>query len=324
MADLQPEIPQEIEHELDRAQRRGRRLVRSQEQQVDVAERRQHAAAVAAGGRDGETIGGDLGGLAHGVAEQRGDQPIHQSGEPPRRLQAGEFATLELRLHMLLDASEMAADGGKCRGPRMAERGFPEPGQRFGELVRDDCRFGRGRSGGGRFSCGRLGLAGYGDRLTSNFPWLADPMAQPAILARYSFVNASRGARVSGSIAARASRNGSAETRSGAAVTCRPAVASTSACANSGKPAAPSRPAPRSSAGKQHRRASHHRLRHAGQPGDMHAPAPSGRALRDLVQEHDAALPFLHPHRVRAQPRQSAARDRQVHGNAWRRSCGIG
>ena len=43
-----------------------------------------------------------------------------------------------------------------------------------------------------------------------------------------------------------------------------------------------------------------------------------------LVQEHHPALPFLHPHRVRPQPRQRVGQFAQVRGNAWRRWCGSG
>ena len=51
---LQAEIPQEIQHVFDDLQRLRRRIVRGQEQQIDVAERRQHAPAVAAGRGDAQ------------------------------------------------------------------------------------------------------------------------------------------------------------------------------------------------------------------------------------------------------------------------------
>ena len=56
MADLQAEVPQEIQHVFDDAQRLGWRVLFGQEQQVDIAERRQHAAAIAAGGGDAKML----------------------------------------------------------------------------------------------------------------------------------------------------------------------------------------------------------------------------------------------------------------------------
>ena len=55
---------------------------------------------------------------------------------------------------------------------------------------------------------------------------------------------------------------------------------------------------------QQRRRAAHDGCRHAGQFRDMHAPGPSGRALGHLVQEHHAAPPLLHAHRMRPESRQ--------------------
>ena len=59
--DLQAQIPQQIEHVLDDALAPRRLLVGQQEQQIDVGERREQAAAVAARGDDRHALG--IGGI---------------------------------------------------------------------------------------------------------------------------------------------------------------------------------------------------------------------------------------------------------------------
>ena len=56
VADLHAEVPQEVEHVLDDLQRLAGRFAGGEEQQVDVAEWRQHAAAVAAGAGDRQML----------------------------------------------------------------------------------------------------------------------------------------------------------------------------------------------------------------------------------------------------------------------------
>ena len=56
MADFQSEVPEEVQHVFDDTQRFRRRILGGQEQQVDVAERRQDAAAITAGRRDAEVF----------------------------------------------------------------------------------------------------------------------------------------------------------------------------------------------------------------------------------------------------------------------------
>jgi len=56
VTDLHAEIPQEIQHVLDHAQRLLRGFRAGEEQQVDIAERRQHATAISAGGGDREVV----------------------------------------------------------------------------------------------------------------------------------------------------------------------------------------------------------------------------------------------------------------------------
>ena len=56
VADLELQVPEHVEHRLDDALAPGGLLVGKQEQEVDVRSRRQRAAAVAAGGDDGEAL----------------------------------------------------------------------------------------------------------------------------------------------------------------------------------------------------------------------------------------------------------------------------
>ena len=57
MADLQPQVPQHVENEFDDAFAPGGLLEGAHEQKVDVRARRQLAAAIAAGGDDGDALG---------------------------------------------------------------------------------------------------------------------------------------------------------------------------------------------------------------------------------------------------------------------------
>src|SRR5579885_614547 len=57
VADLEPEVPQQVEHELDDLLAARRLLVGPQEEQIDVGERRQLAAAEAAGRHDRKPLG---------------------------------------------------------------------------------------------------------------------------------------------------------------------------------------------------------------------------------------------------------------------------
>ncbi len=57
VADLQPQVPQQIEHVLDHALAPGRLLVGQQEQEIDIGERSEQPAPVAAGGNDRHVLG---------------------------------------------------------------------------------------------------------------------------------------------------------------------------------------------------------------------------------------------------------------------------
>ena len=102
VADLEAEIPQQVEHVLDDALAPGRLLVGQQEQQIDVGARRQQPAAVAAGGDDRHALGvGRVGGAVdvrdRVVVDERGSaRPGTATG--PRR------------------------SAGRCRRPRAARR----------------------------------------------------------------------------------------------------------------------------------------------------------------------------------------------------------
>ena len=85
VADLQAQVPQQVEHVLDHALAPGRLLVGQQEQQIDVGERREQAAAVAAGGDDGHVLGvGGVGGaidVRDRVVVDEADQLVLELGQ---------------------------------------------------------------------------------------------------------------------------------------------------------------------------------------------------------------------------------------------------
>ena len=55
--DLQPQVPEEIQHVFDNTQSLRWRILGGQEQQVDIAEGRQNAAAISAGRGDAQVLG---------------------------------------------------------------------------------------------------------------------------------------------------------------------------------------------------------------------------------------------------------------------------
>ena len=57
VADLQAQVPQHVQDEFDDALAPGGLLERADEQQIDIGSRRQHSAAIAAGGHDREAFG---------------------------------------------------------------------------------------------------------------------------------------------------------------------------------------------------------------------------------------------------------------------------
>ena len=85
VADLQPQVPQQVEHVLHHALAPRRLLVGQQEQQIDVGEGREQAAAVAAGGDDGHVLGiGGVGGavdVGDRVVVDEADQLVLERGQ---------------------------------------------------------------------------------------------------------------------------------------------------------------------------------------------------------------------------------------------------
>ena len=81
VADFEAEVPQGVEHELDHALDVRRLLVGPHEQQIDVGEGRQRAAAVAAHRHQRQALA--LGGVA-GAEHVDGGEIVEGSGSPRR------------------------------------------------------------------------------------------------------------------------------------------------------------------------------------------------------------------------------------------------
>ena len=103
VADLQPHVPQHVEHVFDDLLAPGRLLVGQEEQEIDVGARRQRAAAITADGDDRHALGRGrvLGAIDMGDGEivERGDDLIHQMRQP---LGAGDAAAI-LHQHLFGD-----------------------------------------------------------------------------------------------------------------------------------------------------------------------------------------------------------------------------
>ena len=118
VADLQPHVPQQVEHELDDLLAARRLLVGTQEEKIDVGKRRQLAAAVAAGRHDAEPLGGaGIGGgidALVGEVEDHPDELVHQE-----RGRGQHHVAIVAQRPRLLEA---AADLGPARGQRLAQQ----------------------------------------------------------------------------------------------------------------------------------------------------------------------------------------------------------
>ena len=118
VADLEAEVPQQIEHELDDLLAARRLLVGTQEQEIDVGKRRHLAAAEAAGRHHAQPLGGAGIGrrvdLAVGEVEDHPDQLVHQERgrDQHRRPVVAERPR----------AFEAAADLGASRGQGVAQQ----------------------------------------------------------------------------------------------------------------------------------------------------------------------------------------------------------
>ena len=119
VADLEAQVPQQVEHELDDLLAARRLLVGPQEQQIDVRQRRQLAAAVAAGRHHAQPLGGaGIGGgidALVGEIEDHADQLVHQERGGGQHL----VAVVAQRPGLL----EAAADLGPADGQRIAQQG---------------------------------------------------------------------------------------------------------------------------------------------------------------------------------------------------------
>ena len=116
MADLEADIPEEIEHELDRLVHGGASLGRQQEEQVDVGTGRQRAAPIAANGghrEAGRVLRIDMGA---GKIEDDSDQLVLNPGDSVGAVHAAAiFEELQSRLfagigrRLLQDRQELRA-----------------------------------------------------------------------------------------------------------------------------------------------------------------------------------------------------------------------
>ncbi len=100
VADLEAQIPQQIEHVLGDALAPGRLLVGEQEENIDVGAGREQAAAIAAGGDDGHALGvrgvGGAVDVGDRVVEEQCDQLILKPGEA-----VGALAALTVGFELL-------------------------------------------------------------------------------------------------------------------------------------------------------------------------------------------------------------------------------
>ena len=88
----------------------GIRVLAGQEQQIDVAERRQHAAAVAAGRGHAQSFRRLETRFVQHVLEQSSDHAVDQRSQQARRLQSGELFLLERLPHIGLNSGQMAPE----------------------------------------------------------------------------------------------------------------------------------------------------------------------------------------------------------------------
>ena len=145
VADLQAEVPQQIEHELDDLLAPGRLLVGTQEQEIEVGKRRQLAAAVTAGRHNAQPLGGaGVGrgiGVAIGEVEQDTDDLVHQvrgGGQHGRPVVAQRAGFLEAAADLGTALGQGVAQQRQHRRPgRLAARGqvLDQRGQRFFECA---------------------------------------------------------------------------------------------------------------------------------------------------------------------------------------------
>ncbi len=131
MADLQAEIPHEIEHVFDDAQRGGGGRLGRQEQQIDIAERRQQGAAIAASGGNGHMVGqAGRRVFLDRMVEQHPHHTIGEGGEALGGFHPGHAIGFEFVAHVLLDAGHVAAESGERGLAAGPGAGLPQIGER--------------------------------------------------------------------------------------------------------------------------------------------------------------------------------------------------
>ena len=172
VADLQPHVPQQVEHELDDLLAARRLLVGTQEEQIDVGKRRQLAAAEAAGRHDAQPLGGaGIGGgidAPVGEVEDHPDQLVHQERGRDQHhvgplLRSGPGSSKRRRISARPAASasrSSASTGGRGGSPPAAG---PRPAWPRPPRARGDGRWRGGRRSGRRaWPLGREILQGMG------------------------------------------------------------------------------------------------------------------------------------------------------------------
>ena len=176
MPDLEPQIPEQIEHELDRALAARRHRGFREEQQVDVRERCKHTAPIAA--RRHQAKGGLLlprvGHHRLGVAVDRFDQGIGECRHPARGRQARQRLRLEALLHLRMDAPQVPSQ--QAQRLLTPDRGTPwqQGGDEIGKDIRMLAIGGCAWRGAGRRHPQGCGVAGGHSRDT-----IVSPAAWP-------------------------------------------------------------------------------------------------------------------------------------------------
>ena len=128
LPDRQAQVPQHVEHIFDDLLAARRCLVGREKEQIDIRERREFAAPVAADGDQRQPIGRGGVGLGEdapgGVVEQRRDQPVDEQGEAGggrRPVGAGVEAAAQLRPPRLQGAPEAVENRRAVAGREFAD-----------------------------------------------------------------------------------------------------------------------------------------------------------------------------------------------------------
>ena len=120
MADLETEIPEEIEHEFDRGQGRVGGIGLGQEQQINIAEGGKVAAPKTARRDHGHAVRRIRPSHDAGIVHEGNDHAVHMPGEGRGRGQTGKLVALESVLQLVLHTGEMPAEHRQGRLARQA------------------------------------------------------------------------------------------------------------------------------------------------------------------------------------------------------------